>query len=311
MKYIFGPVPSRRLGMSLGTDIISFKTCTLDCIYCQLGVTTVKTLERQSFVPKDEVLNELKDFLSGQNRHIDFITLSGSGEPTLSSDIGDIIHQIKSFTNIPVAVLTNGSLLFRDDVRQDLMEADMVAPSLDSITDESFQKVNRPCKGLTEELIIEGLIRFSHEFKGKIWLEIMIVKGINDSLEELKKIAALTHTLRLDKIHLNTVVRPPAEKFAQAVTAEEMKEIITLFDERAEIIAEIDKPVVDTLQHKNMEGEILSLLKRRPCTIEDISNSLGIHRNEAIKYVEKLMISGSIGRVKQGEKWFYEKMSEI
>jgi len=311
MKYIFGPVPSRRLGMSLGTDIISFKTCTLDCIYCQLGVTTVKTLERQSFVPKDEVLNELKDFLSGQNRHIDFITLSGSGEPTLSSDIGDIIHQIKSFTNIPVAVLTNGSLLFRDDVRQDLMEADMVAPSLDSITDESFQKVNRPCKGLTEELIIEGLIRFSHEFKGKIWLEIMIMKGINDSLEELKKIAALTHTLRLDKIHLNTVVRPPAEKFAQAVTAEEMKEIITLFDERAEIIAEIDKPVVDTLQHKNMEGEILSLLKRRPCTIEDISNSLGIHRNEAIKYVEKLMISGSIGRVKQGEKWFYEKMSEI
>ncbi|MBM3212094.1 hypothetical protein FJZ33_07740 [Candidatus Poribacteria bacterium] len=137
------------------------------------------------------------------------------------------------------------------------------------------------------------------------------MKGINDSLEELKKIAALTHTLRLDKIHLNTVVRPPAEKFAQAVTAEEMKEIITLFDERAEIIAEIDKPVVDTLQHKNMEGEILSLLKRRPCTIEDISNSLGIHRNEAIKYVEKLMISGSIGRVKQGEKWFYEKMSEI
>lgn len=307
MKYIFGPVPSRRLGMSLGVDIVPFKTCSLDCIYCQLGVTTVKTLERQSFVPKDEVLDELRKFLSDENRKIDFITFSGSGEPTLNSDIGYMIRQVKTFTNIPVSVLTNGSLLYRDDLRKDLMEADMVAPSMDAVTDDTLMKINRPCVGLSAKLLIEGLEKFSQEYKGKIWLEIMLIKGINDHPEELKQMAALTRRLNLDKIHLNTVVRPPAENFAKALTAEEMQKIADMFDDRAEIIVDFDKMVSNKTYKGDVEVEIMSLLNRRPCTVGDISNSIGLHRNEVIKYIEKLVNQGSIKRSKQGEKWYYEK----
>jgi wyosine [tRNA(Phe)-imidazoG37] synthetase (radical SAM superfamily) len=188
------------------------------------------------------------------------------------------------------------------------MEADMVAPSLDAVTDDTLMKINRPYKDLSAELLIEGLEKFSQEFKGKIWLEIMLIKGINDHPEELKQMVALTHDLKLNKIHLNTVVRPPAENFAKALTSEEMQRIANMFDDRAEVIVDFDKLVLHETPKGDIELEILSLLKRRPCTIGDISNSLGLHRNEVIKYIEKLVTDNSIKRSKQGEKWYYEKV---
>lgn len=311
MKYIFGPVPSRRLGMSLGVDIVPFKTCTFDCVYCQLGPTTRKSVERKSYVPKDEVLDELREALgSGANR-IDFITFSGSGEPTLNSDIGKMIGQIKTFTRVPVAVLTNGSLLYRDDVRRDLSRADLVVPSLDAVTEDTFAKINRPHESLTMGMIIEGLEKFTQEFEGRIWLEIMLVKGINDSHLELKQMADLVRGLRVDKIHLNTVERPPAEEFALAINAKEMRDIVSMFDSRAQVITDFDKSLAHEARSENMESEVLSLLKRRPCTVNDISNSLGIHMNEVIKYVNHLTRSGSVRRVKHGDKWYYELASEL
>ena len=308
MKYIFGPVPSRRLGMSLGVDIVPFKTCTFDCVYCQLGPTTSKSVQRQSYVPEEEVLDELREMLDSGASRIDFITFSGSGEPTLNSDIGRMISQIKAFTRVPVAVLTNGSLLYRDDVRRDLSEADLVVPSLDAVTEDTFARINRPHESLTMELIIEGLRKFTREFEGRIWLEIMLVKGINDSQMELKQMADLVRGLKVDKIHLNTVERPPAEEFALAITAEEMTDIVSMFDSRAEVITDFDKSVAHEAHSENMESEVLSLLKRRPCTVGDISNSLGIHMNEVIKYVNQLTRNGSIRRVKHGDKWYYEQV---
>jgi wyosine [tRNA(Phe)-imidazoG37] synthetase (radical SAM superfamily) len=151
MKYVFGPVPSRRLGMSLGVDIVPFKTCTLDCIYCQIGITTKKTIDRDDFVPKDDVLAEIRKV---EKENVDFITFSGSGEPTLNSKLGEMIRGVKDFTDTPVAVITNGSLLYRDDVRKDLSEADLVVPSLDAITDSTLEKINRHHKGLTAKMII-------------------------------------------------------------------------------------------------------------------------------------------------------------
>jgi len=310
MKYIFGPVPSRRLGMSLGVDVVPLKTCTFDCVYCQLGTTPSKSMQRQSYVPKEAVLYELREALSNEAERVDFITFSGSGEPTLNSEIGEIIRQIKTFTDVPVAVITNGSLLHRDDVRADLSEADLVVPSLDAIKKDAFAAVNRPHDDLTTKSIIQGLRKFTQEFTGKIWLEIMLIKGINDDTEELKELANLVRELEVDRIHLNTVARPPAEDFALAITAEEMRNIVSLFDSRAEVIADFNKLVEREAHDEDMESEVVALLKRRACTVDDISNSLGIHQNEAIKYVNRLTKNGSSKRIKHGEKWYYERVQE-
>jgi len=309
MKYTFGPVPSRRLGMSLGVDIVPFKTCSFDCVYCQLGATTDKSVQRQSFVPVKDVMDELRQVLDREGERIDFVTFSGSGEPTLNSDIGEMINQTKTFSNVPVAVLTNGSLLYREDVRKDLSRADLVVPSLDAITEQALSAVNRPHESLNAGMIVEGIKAFTQDFAGEIWLEIMIVKGVNDDLADLKQTADLVRGLKLNKIHLNTVARPPTEDFAQAVTAEEMSRVAGMFDSRVEIIADFSKHVAKELRTEDTENAILSLLKRRPCTVGDISNSLGIHRNEVVKFVDHLTKDGSIKRVQHGDAWYYESTS--
>lgn len=306
MKYIFGPVPSRRLGMSLGVDIVPFKTCTLDCIYCQLGVTTRKIVDRESFVPQDEVLAELKKFLDENSSRIDFITFSGSGEPTLNSQLGEMINSTKTFTNVPIAVITNGSLLYKEDVRSDLSNANLVVPSLDAMTDETLKKVNRHNEHLTARLLIDGLRAFTQEFKGTIWLEIMLVKGINDDLNELEQMADFIKTIRVDKIQLNTVIRPPAESFAYPITTDEMQKIASLFDDRVEIIADFDKVIAHKDQSaEDTENQILALIHRRPCTVDDISSSLGLHRNEIIKHLDHLLQRGSAKQTRRENKIYW------
>jgi len=315
MKYVFGPVLSRRLGMSLGVDMVTFKTCTFDCVYCQLGVTTVETADRQAFVPKDEVLKEIRETLTHETKKIDFVTLSGSGEPTLNSDIGKIIDEIKLFTDIPIAVLTNGSLLYRADVRKDLSKADLVVPSLDAVADDTFVKVNRPCKSLKLDDIIDGLRVFTEEFQGKIWLEIMLVRGINDDPGELRRISEIVRKLRVDKIQLNTVVRPPAEDYAEPISYDEMQSILELFDDRAEVIVDFDKPIDHGTNNESSpeltESRIISLIKRHPCTIDDMSKSLGIYKDEIAKYADIMVDRGVIKRVKRGDRWYYEFSSDI
>ena len=187
MKYIYGPVPSRRLGFSLGVDIIPYKVCTLDCIYCQLGKTAHQVVRRQTYFRADDVLEELGDFLS-KNPHIDFITFSGSGEPTLNSELGVMIKKLKSMSSIPVAVLTNGTLLSMEDAREDLMGADVVLPSLDAASQHVFKRINRPHESLEIAKIINGLKNFRNMYKGQIWLEIMLVRGVNDNRDELLRI---------------------------------------------------------------------------------------------------------------------------
>ena len=183
--HLYGPVPSRRLGYSLGVDLLPFKTCSLSCIYCQLGNSPKKTIRRINPYSEKKILEEIKEFLKTGAR-VDFITFSGSGEPTLNKSIGWLIREIKKFTNIPVAVLTNSTLLSRAEVRKELAAVDVVVPSLDAATQRIFKKINRPHPSLRIEKIIEGLVKFRKEFKGQIWLEIMLVKGVNDCQLRLK-----------------------------------------------------------------------------------------------------------------------------
>ena len=285
-NYTYGPVPSRRLGFSLGIDLVPYKTCSFDCIYCQLGRTTNKTIERKEYVPRDEVLSQVKEVVASKGK-IDYLTFSGSGEPTLYSGLGYLIKEIKKFTNIPVVVLTNSSLLFKEDLQRELMEADIVVPSVDAATQKTSEKMNKPHPSLNIEKITKGLLDFRKIFKGKIWLEIMLVKGVNDSQKEIEEIKKIVDKMNPDKIQLNTVVRPPTEDFAKPLSLEELIRIRDVFEKRCEIIAGFKGRREETYL-KDIEEEIMNLIRRRPVTLSDISSSLGIHQNEVIKYLQAL-----------------------
>ncbi len=305
--YIYGPVPSRRLGFSLGIDILPFKTCTLDCIYCQLGPTPKKTVERKKYFATDSVLAQIERALSSGQR-IDYITFSGSGEPTLNTDLGTLIREIKTITDIPVAVLTNSTLLTDEEVRKELSAADLVVPSLDAATQDVFIEVNRPHASLKMEDIIAGLKKFRKEFKGQIWLEIMLVAGINDSPEHIKKLKAAVREIEPDRIQLNTVIRPPAEARAKALSIEELEKIQKNLGKKCTIIADFHR--LDQFpQQKNLEEKILSMIHRRPVTLSDISASLGKHRDEVLKYLNILSRKNRIRSVIHKEKTYYEPAS--
>lgn len=307
-KYIFGPVPSRRLGRSLGMDLIPFKTCTFDCIYCDLGRTKDKTTLRQSFVPLEEILKELELTLSTLKKEPDFITLSGSGEPTLNKNIGEIIRGVKEITSIPTAVLTNGSLLFLDEVRKDLLEADVVLPSLDAITPTLFKYINRPASSLKNEEIISGLIQFRRQYRGQIWLEVLFCRGVNDGHEEVEKFKGVIERVQPDRVQLNTPFRPPAEEFAFPLTLVQLEEIRKQLGSKAEMISEFAAPLGEEMNSVK-DTEILNLIKRRPCTMEDISKALGLRLGEVVKHIDHLTRTGAIRFRMFEHRCYYENVA--
>ena len=303
MEHIFGPVLSRRLGFSLGVDLVPFKTCSLDCIYCQAGKTTHKTIERKSYVSLESVIPELKDALK-QNQKIDYITLSGSGEPTLNLDLGRIITAIKKITDIPVAVLTNGTLLHLESVRDELMAADLVVPSLDAVSQEIFCEINKPHPHINVSQMIAGLKSLRESFSGDIWLEIMLVKGLNDFPEEIKKLKEVISSIEFEKVQLNTTVRPAADKVIEPVTNEELASIKELLGERCEVIAGFreNQHTIDT----NIPEKIISIISRRPLNLSEISDSLGIPKERTTKHVYLLEQQGRIEALTYGSESYYQ-----
>ncbi len=301
MGHIFGPVPSRRLGRSLGVDLVPFKTCSYDCIYCQLGPTTRKTTLRQEWVPLEGVLDELKQKLTTRP---DFITLSGSGEPTLYSRLDELIDRIRSMTDIPVAVLTNGSLLWDKEVRQQLMKAHLVIPSLDAGHSGMFQSVNRPHESISFEQMINGLITFRQEYRGQYWLEVFLLAGLTDSDEAARSISDCVRRIGPDRVQLNTATRPAAEASAVMVHRSRMEELTKLLDPPAEVIADYDGVHAQS-EFKAGREHVLEMVQRRPCSVEDIANGLGMHRNEVIKYIAELDAEQLLEKCSSGNKLFY------
>lgn len=278
MSCVFGPVPSRRLGRSLGVDLVPFKTCSYDCIYCQLGRTTSKTIERKEWVPLETVLEDLKPKLALKP---DWITLSGSGEPTLYSRLDELIDEIHAVADVPVAVLTNGSLLWQPELRRQLSSADLVIPSLDGGDAETFQTINRPVSLISFETMLEGLIAFRQVFKNQYWLELFFLEGINTADHQVRDIADCARQIQPDRVQLNTAIRPPAEKYAVQVSQARLTEIAAQFNPPAEIIADY-RDVHTQTDFVIQKNTILEMLSRRPCTLYDVAGGLGIHRNEAI-----------------------------
>ncbi len=302
-KYFYGPVPSRRLGLSYGVDIVPLKFCTLDCIYCQLGKTNKTTTERRNFGPIEPILAELQAIVS-EGQKSDFITIAGSGEPTLNLQLGKLIEGIKKISDIPVAILTNGTLFYKEEVRADCSKADVVMPSLDAGDSETFQRINRPNRDINIENHIFGLSSFRNEFSGQIWLEVFLLEGFNTEPEQINKIKNAIERIRPDKIHLNTAVRPTAEPNLKRLNAEQLQSIASQLGPRCEIISDFSK-LHQTNSFEKKADDVLSILKRRPCSINDISSGLGINRNEAIKYIQNLQNRGLIcSELKDGILFF-------
>jgi wyosine [tRNA(Phe)-imidazoG37] synthetase (radical SAM superfamily) len=268
--YTFGPVPSRRLGRSLGIDVVPMKTCTLSCRYCQIGLTPCTTLERREYVPADAVVREVEKAIARGPRP-DWLTFSGSGEPTLNSALGGMIRRVKKLADIPVCVITNGTLMSDPAVRHDLLEADAVMPSLDAAREDAFRRVCRPHRDLRVATIIDGLTAFRREYHGLIWLEILFVRGLNDSSSDIDALLEAVALIQPDAIHMNTVVRPPAESDARPVDAEWLDAVRARFGEKAIVIALVSRS--GGTRNAERDG-VLAYLARRPGTAVDIAGAL-------------------------------------
>ena len=303
-QYLFGPVPSRRLGRSLGVDIVPMKTCTQNCIYCQLGKDAPQAIERKEYVPIDAVLDELKRKIA-EGLETDVVTISGSGEPTLNSGLGKLIDSIKRLIDAPVVVITNGTLLSRADVRQDCAKADIVMPSLDAGDAATFETMNHPHHDIDYDSYVEGLCQFRQKFNGDYWLEVFFCEGINTDSDSIDRIKQQIHRINPDKIQLNTSVRPVVHDEAARAGSEKLEEIAKLIGGPVEVIADFTKHV-QLKEFASDKAEILEMLKRRPCSLEDICDGLGLNRNVAQKLIQKLLEASLITTEEKKQTQYYK-----
>lgn len=272
-KYIYGPVPSRRMGISLGVSPIPKKYCNYSCIYCQLGKTNNLTNRRTEFFDLKEILREFEE-ISKKDIYFDVVTIVGEGEPTLYSELGKLIKKIKNMTDKPVAVITNGALMYDEKTRKDLMKADIVLPSIDACNENMFTRINRPSRSINYKNMLEGLIEFSKNFSGQLWLEIMLVKDFNDSVDNLIDFKKILSRIEYDKLYINTPVRPPAETYVKKIDAEKMELAVEMLEGisidqlistgfYSEIDDDIEAVVSIIKRHPMNQFELVSFLEKR------------------------------------------------
>jgi len=303
-------VPSRRLGISLGVDLVPHKTCSLNCVYCECGKTTDLTVERKQYIPTTDVIEELGEFLKDRPK-LDFITFSGSGEPTLHSGIGEICDFIKSnFPEYKLALLTNGTLFFDPAVRQEVKKIDIILPSLDAATEDIFKKINHPHRDLKINAIIDGIVKLRSEFTGKMWLEIFIVPGLNDTSEQIAALKDAVHFIQPDLVQLNTLDRPGTAEWVRQASKKTLEKIAEQLDWETEIIANFKKREQISSYSIDVENAILQMLRRRPCTTADLSASLGKHENEINKYIEALLEKNIIAAKRMSRGNFFLTQTE-
>ncbi|MEA1867804.1 MAG: radical SAM protein [Thermodesulfobacteriota bacterium] len=304
MKYCFGPVPSRRLGLSLGVDILPPKTCNLNCVYCELGSTKKYTCERNEYIPAALIRAELEDVLCSGKTTFDVLTFTASGEPTLHTGIGELLAFAKGLTDKPIAVITNSTLLSDSQVREELCHADILLPSLDSVVLDSFRRINRPAKCVDLKTILDGLIKLRKEFKGKIWLEVLFVREVNHGTDEIRGLKKILKSIQPDKIQLNTVVRPPVETWANPLSKRQMEKLKKQLGEKAEVIVDYRHSMEKGIQ-PIIEAEILDTLLRRPLSIEDLQDVLGLGSRSVQDVLNRMYSSGLIKLEAFDNKLFY------
>jgi wyosine [tRNA(Phe)-imidazoG37] synthetase (radical SAM superfamily) len=305
-KHIFGPVPSRRLGMSLGVDIVPAKVCNLDCIYCECGTTSQKTNERKEYVSPSAVIAELKDFLLS-TPSLDFVTITGSGEPTLNTGLGTVISFLKNdFPAYKTALLTNGTLLFLDDVREAALRFDYVLPSLDAVSDGTFALVNRPHPELHNSTIIRGIADFARSYTGIMWLEVFIVPGVNDSLHELTLLKEAAAAIQPARVQINTLDRPGAVDFVKPAPEKHLAEIAAFFSPLpVEVISRQFAVHPVGPAGAELESMVIATLRRRPSTIEDMAITSRHTINEITTLLSRLVEDAVITSEVVNNRRFY------
>lgn len=227
--YAYGPVPSRRFGRSVGISPIPAKTCSYSCVYCQLGRTRNLTIKREHYFPLDEIIADIGKVVDANEHKIDYLTLVGDGEPTLSADLGGIIHACKAQFPYRVGVITNGSLLWMEDVRQELSEADVVNISISTSDSDTFRGFHRPHPSLSFERVWEGILRFARSFRGQIWIEIMLVEGVNADLDYMRSLRKIVNEVHPSRTYVMTPMRPPAEPWVCIPRPEKVLSALSLF----------------------------------------------------------------------------------
>ncbi|MFC1868625.1 radical SAM protein [Thermodesulfobacteriota bacterium] len=302
MPFIFGPVPSRRLGLSLGVDMIPLKTCTYDCLYCQVGKTSCQIIEPKPFAPIHEVIGELEKTL--EKASPDSITLAGSGEPTIHSELDQLISLIKEMTDIRIALLTNGSLFWKEEIRERVLNVDILMPTLCTVFENTFRAIHRPHQGLNLPVIIKGLKELRLDYRGLIFLEVVLLSGFNDSERELEGLKRVIDEISPEKIQLNTVVRPPSDSRAISIDIERLEDIKMFFGEKAEIIAHAPLKKRGG-KHDSRIAAIVEMSRRRPVTAVDIAGVLNINLKETVSLLKGLLLKGVIREQEHGGEVFY------
>jgi wyosine [tRNA(Phe)-imidazoG37] synthetase (radical SAM superfamily) len=290
-------------------DIVPAKICTLDCVYCQIGRTTRRSIVRQDFIDISAVLAELAAKLKA-GLQADYITIGGSGEPTLNSRLGDLIDGIRRLTDMRVAILTNGTLLYRADVRAECVKADVVCPTLDAADAAVFEAVHRPTHGITIEKLVSGLEQFRREYSGQIWLEVFLVAGVNTGAEQIEKLKGLIRRIQPDRVHLNTAVRPPAEPNVQAVPAATLDAIARQIGGNCEVIG-APRAAVSEEHRQRAQADVVAVLKRRPCSVEDICTGLAMDRAEVLRHLTDLQSLGVVTSERRGDITYFQIRADI
>ena len=301
-KYLFGPVPSRRFGRSLGIDMVPFKTCSFNCLFCEVGKTNCHTLQRAEYVPVADVINEFDNWLESGG-YADVVTVAGSGEPTLHLHFGDVIDAVRDHSNIKTVLLTNSSLLHIEDVRNQAARADIAKVSLSAWNQESFQKVNKPHKSLLFSDVVAGIKDFREIYKEEMRLEVVVLPGINSQPDDMAKIAEIAKSFAPDSIELNTVVRPPAFSSVSQASATQLLSLAPLFTPVAHVIAGFDKSKMSAISVGS--DELVAMLARRPCTEKDIAQTFSISKLQVNKLIRDLCESGLIKPKVQNNEIYY------
>ncbi len=305
MSFLFGPVPSRRLGRSLGVDLVPSKTCCFDCIYCEVGPTTHLTASRRAFMGPQAILSELEAYLRENPAAPEVITLAGSGEPTLNAGLGEIIAGIKDMTHLPVALLTNGALLYLPEVRQEAARADLVLPSLDTAREETFRRINRPHPRLSLGRLLEGLQALRREFAGRLWLEVMLLRGVNDTEAELEALRREIARIRPDKVQINTAVRPVVEDWARPLSPEEMAWAAAFLGEEVEVEIIAASGRGSAVPPQLSDEACLEMLARRPMTARDLASAFGVAPEEMTARLAALARQGLVKMELHQKESFY------
>ncbi len=310
-KHIFGPVPSRRLGVSLGIDLVTHKICSLDCLYCECGKTTQLTRKRKEYVKRKDVTSELDHYFEN-NPAPDYVTFSGSGEPTLNTCMGQVIDYIKQKNSkIKVAVLTNSTLFDDPQVRKELLKADLVVPSLDAASQNTFDCINQPSKGMEIGQVIKGIQAFAKEYTGKIWLEVLILPGINDEKSDLALLKEAIHMIQPDQVQLNTLDRPGTCANIMSASKDQLEQVKNFLDySSVQIVAKADKKINVRLQRDDLVAAIIETIHRRPCTKQDLLQILGVKKETIDTCIEKLIEEKNIIGKSCQRGVFYETIKE-